>query len=445
MRGMKTSTIFSGSDIGKRLFALMLIVIIALTVDSQIGYIADFIPQQLSSNGGIAIFVALAVVFVITQHLILDYVNQSNKQTRQRAPHLHLLHRGVVIGQYVLAAVLAIVILQILLTQQYNVVSLYITYTISYGLWIVTLALLTNAFISWYRLSSKNVMVLILALSMIAYVINGITGIATYFDMLTQQKPVVTSNDVAYFPEFSIESVGSQVGTAYQIASTVAYILTWIGTVKMLYPYIKKLGKTKFWIIMGVAMVYYLISFPLFVLGYFTPSEDVDAMTNILIFSLAGILSGIIFGTAFLSVAKTLRKDSVLRTHMIIAAYGFVLFYIAGSATAAQAAYPPYGIVSVSFTGLSCYLIYLGLYSSAVTVSQDTALRLSIRKSLTDQSKFLHSLGTAQMEQELQSTVLKIAKKHSDVLTDKTGVEASMTDSDIKEYMTMVLNEIHKS
>ena len=37
----------------------MLIVIIALTVDSQIGYIADFIPQQLSSNGGIAIFVAL--------------------------------------------------------------------------------------------------------------------------------------------------------------------------------------------------------------------------------------------------------------------------------------------------------------------------------------------------------------------------------------------------
>jgi hypothetical protein len=75
MRGMKTSTIFSGSDIGKRLFALMLIVIIALTVDSQIGYIADFIPQQLSSNGGIAISVALAVVFVITQHLILDYVN----------------------------------------------------------------------------------------------------------------------------------------------------------------------------------------------------------------------------------------------------------------------------------------------------------------------------------------------------------------------------------
>lgn len=87
----------------------------------------------------------------------------------------------------------------------------------------------------------------------------------------------------------------------------------------------------------------------------------------------------------------------------------------------------------------------LGLYSSAITVSQDTALRLSIRKSLTDQAKFLDSMGSAHMEQELQSTVIKIAKKHSDVLTEKTGVDASMTESDIKEYMAMVLNEIHKS
>jgi hypothetical protein len=185
--------------------------------------------------------------------------------------------------------------------------------------------------------------------------------------------------------------------------------------------------------------------FPLFVSGYFTPSENVDAMTNILIFSLAGLLSGIIFGAAFYSVARTLRKGSDLRNHMIIAAYGFVLFYIAGSASAAQAAYPPFGVVSVSFIGLSSYLIYTGLYSSAVTVSQDTTLRLSIRKSITDQAKFLHGMGSAHMEQELQSTLMKIAKKRADVLTEKTGVESSMTDSDIKEYMTMVMDEIHKS
>jgi hypothetical protein len=288
-------------------------------------------------------------------------------------------------------------------------------------------------------------MVLILTLSMIAYVINGITGAAASFAMLTQQKPVITSKDVAHFPEFSITSPVSQIQTVSQIASGVAYVLTWIGTVMLLRPYIKKLGKIKFWVIMSVAMLYYLISFPLFVLGYFTPYENVNAMTNILITSFAPVLTGIVFGAAFLSVARTLQRGSNVRNHMIIAAYGFLLFYIAGSAMASQAAYPPFGLASVAFTGLSCYLIYTGLYSSAVIVSQDTSLRQSIRRSVTEQSKLLDSIGTAHMEQELQSRVLTIAKKHSDIITEKTEVEASMTENDMREYIEMVTKEIHKS
>ena len=99
----------------------------------------------------------------------------------------------------------------------------------------------------------------------------------------------------------------------------------------------------------------------------------------------------------------------------------------------------------MSFTGLSCYLIYSGLFSSAVTVSQDVSLRHSIRKSVTEQSKLLDSIGTAQMEQELQTRVLTIAKKLSDNMVEETGVEASMTEDDIKEHIEMVKNEIRKS
>ncbi|MFY9566200.1 MAG: hypothetical protein WAQ29_07615 [Nitrososphaeraceae archaeon] len=145
-----------------------------------------------------------------------------------------------------------------------------------------------------------------------------------------------------------------------------------------------------------------------------------------------------------MSVARTLQKESDLRYHMIMAAYGFLLFYIAGSALASQAAYPPYGLASVSFIGLSCYLIYSGLYSSAVTVSQDVALRHSIRKSVTEQSKLLDSIGTAQMEQELQSRVITITKKLSDKMKEETGVEASMTVEDMKEQIEMVRKEVHK-
>ncbi|MFZ0344100.1 MAG: hypothetical protein WAL24_02980 [Nitrososphaeraceae archaeon] len=428
----------------KRLFVLMVVVTFTTIVDSEIGVVADFIPTQLSSSTGVALFIGIVIIFAIGQYFILAYIKQIDENTRARVLHLRLTHRLVSLAQYVLAGILAVVIFQILQLQQYNLAILYVSYTLSYGLWIVGLGLLAKALFEWYRFSSKNIMVLILALSMSAYVINGITGMATHFDMLNQQKPVITSIDIAYFPEFSIATLGNQINIVYQIASSVAYVLTWIGTVRLLYPYIRKLGRFKFWTIMGAVMVYYLISFPLFVLGYFTPSENTDAMTNILIFSLGGIFTGVVFGAAFLSVARTLKKESVLRNHMIIAAYGFLLFYIAGSAYAAQAAYPPFGLVSVSLTGLSCYLIYTGLYSSAVTVSQDMALRTSIRRSVTEQSKLLDSIGTAQMDQELQSRVLTVTKKLSDKMEEETGVEASMTEEDIKEHIELVRKEIHR-
>ena len=451
----KAESVLSRSRLGgKKLLLLMSIVVITFVIDSQIGYIADFIPDRLATNEGLALFIGIAVVFAVASVLILEYVKAISKESRARALYLHITHIGVTVAQYVLIAIIAFVITQIIITAQYNTVSLAIALSISYGLWIITLGLLSRAFFSWIRssrssgnattASKRNIMVLILALSMVAYVVNGVTGLANHLTVLQQQLEVVTSVDVAFFPEFDPESLVSQINTVYQISGIVAYVLTWIGSVLLLRPYIHRIGKIKFYAIMGSAMVYYVISFPLFVLGYTVPAgeTDTDVMNNILIVGISSIFSGIIFGVAFLSVARTLQKGSALRDFMILAAYGLLLFYVAGSAQVSQAAYPPFGLASVAFTGLSCYLIYTGLYSSAISVSQDLTLRQSIRQSVKEQSKFLDSMGTAQMESELQNRVLTTAKKASDNMEEESGIESSMTEDDMKDYMEIVMNEL---
>jgi hypothetical protein len=439
MSRTRWSLLTVSSSNSRKLLVIISIVVTTLTVDSQVGNIADFIAEQLASGVGIATFIGIGVIFAVTQYYILSYIKQGkSKESTARVRHLNVTHRIVTIAQFVLAGVIALVILEILIAKEYNIVILYAALSISYGLWIVTLGLLARAFFSWYRLSNKNVMVLIFALSMVTHVLNGVLGLYSYINDLEQKNSVIRLGDVAVFPEFS-----SSIFIAYSIASIVAYILTWTGTMMLLRSYMKKLGKIRFWTIMGAAMVYYLIVFPLVTLGFFTPSESSDAMTNILIFSLSAVLTGIVFGTAFLLIARTLETGSAVRNSMIIAAYGFVLFYVTSITIISQAAYPPYGLASVSFTGLSCYLIYSGLYFSAISVSQDTALRKSIRKSIMEQSKLLDSIGTAQMEKELQSRVLTVAKKASDIMTEKTGVEASMSDDDIKDYMELVTKELH--
>jgi hypothetical protein len=209
----------------------------------------------------------------------------------------------------------------------------------------------------------------------------------------------------------------------------------------------KKIGRIIFWSIMGFALVYYLISYPLFVLGYFTPSGETDTkvMNNTLVVSMSSIVTGIIFGAAFLSIARTLSRGTAIRDYLILAGYGMLIFYIAGSATVSQAAYPLFGLVSTAFTGISTYLMYVGLYSSAVTLSQDLTLRKTIRKSVMEQSKLLDSIGTAQMERELQTSVLTIAKKTSDKMKENSGIEASLSEDEMRDYMSLVIKELKRS
>jgi hypothetical protein len=84
----------------------------------------------------------------------------------------------------------------------------------------------------------------------------------------------------------------------------------------------------------------------------------------------------------------------------------------------------------------------IGNYSSATSLSEDTKLRQSIRKYAIDQSRLLDSIGTAQMEQELRKTVLTIAKKQSDRMVEESGVQPSLSEDDMKQYLEEVIREI---
>ena len=85
----------------------------------------------------------------------------------------------------------------------------------------------------------------------------------------------------------------------------------------------------------------------------------------------------------------------------------------------------------------------VGIYSSAISVSLDLGLRRTIRKSVADRSKLLDSIGTAQMEQEFESRVLAVSRRVSDKIEEETGVETSMTEEDMKQYLNDVLKEIN--
>jgi two-component system sensor histidine kinase VicK len=128
---------------------------------------------------------------------------------------------------------------------------------------------------------------------------------------------------------------------------------------------------------------------------------------------------------------------------MMISAYGMMLLFTVNQPTGLTLIpYPPFGLVTISFMGLSSYMILVGIYSSAISVAQDVKLRQAIRKTAIDQSKLLISIGSAQIEKELEKKVMTVTQKEKYELIEQTGVQPSLTEGDMKQYLDSVLKEI---
>jgi hypothetical protein len=160
---------------------------------------------------------------------------------------------------------------------------------------------------------------------------------------------------------------------------------------------------------------------------------------------LSGTIGSILIGIAFLAIARTIRKvqqNGIIVDYLAIAGYGIMMLAISIETPMYQAPYPPFGVAASASIGLMCYLYGVGIYLSALSVSEDVKLRQAIRQYVIDESKLLDSIGTAEMEQQIEKAVSKITKEQEEVLAEQTGVEPSLTEGEVKDYVETVLLEV---
>ena len=130
---------------------------------------------------------------------------------------------------------------------------------------------------------------------------------------------------------------------------------------------------------------------------------------------------------------------------MITTAYGFILFYITNSASVTVAPYPPFGLISLSFLPLATYLILIGIYSSAFSLSQNISLRTSIRNLASQNANLLHNIGISQMDMQVKSIVTKFKDKILEEernMKEQTGINTTMEADEMEDYVKTVIKEI---
>jgi hypothetical protein len=279
-------------------------------------------------------------------------------------------------------------------------------------------------------------------------VANAISTIVL-FDFILLQKPAIVtpSSDVIYQGNFEPENPMSIVSTALAITQNAYFVLVWAGTVLILRHNIQRLGKVKFWALVIPPILFFMGFYITFYETINPPdpnTEQLPPLAIILIILYSAMAAGILFGVGFLSIAKSFRSETNIRDYMLITAYAFIIFFVSSGATISQAGYPPYGLANVLFVGPSTFLMFTGLYRSAVSVSEDVRLRSLIRNTAKSQAGLLGDMGSAEMQKEIERKVMIAVKSNAEILSKQSGVEPSMSEQEITEYIHQATREIKK-
>ena len=189
----------------------------------------------------------------------------------------------------------------------------------------------------------------------------------------------------------------------------------------------------KFWIILAVPLILYLVGSGLI---FSLPSDIPYRFYLRLVFRAGTIASSLLFGLAFYVTARNLKSVKI-KDYLTIAAVGIATVGIANEISALQ---QTYGVAAHSLVLLSSYLFVIGLYSSALSVSQDSSLRKLVKKSTVG---LLDNIATAEMEQQILR-IMKMVQDDQQKMEEKSGISSSMTEEDIKQYVEQTIMETRK-
>lgn len=421
---------FDSVDNATKINIIVYTVLAIIVVDTSLNQNSEMRSHLETSGYSVPLFVCMAIVAIGGQLYILQYVRQKSSQIRKKAAYLRISYNIVFLIQYLVVSIFVLVLVQLITTQQYSPIALTIVTTVTYGLTIGLMGIFTIIFFSWYKSNRNSVVILIYGLSFAAVVIASAIFLTGSLNRLVE-KPAYISADVAPSAKSKPGSLLYDLAKMYHYADIVSFLLKWVATALLLYHYSQKMGKTKYWMLISLPLVYfagtYLDDYHLY-----EPHTEMGELYWYLYSSLNSTAGGILFYVGFVVAARHFHGNMAVRDYLVMCGFGFLLFFSAGQSTLANTLYPPFGLATMSLYGLSTYMILLALYSCAISVSEDIELRKSIKKSTLRESKFLDSMGTAHMERDLtRRIVLKAREEQKERIQKSAGIKSSLTDEDI--------------
>jgi hypothetical protein len=433
----------------KQALVLVSLIVVLTIVDSQ--FINIFYGTDLRTPGKLhlLLFASFVIVASIINTILLLFVKRNDvHSTTSRSLLFRAAYIGTSIVQYTISLILFITISEMLIFHEYNkIFSLLVVY-LSHFWSAIILGILSLRFIQWFRFATSfSILIYAVVFSMILFLI------LITVPLLTEQ---FTSQSQLIYPRNYTSLIATVIVPSRDIAFIYGlgnYVLplmiipSWILTVLLLKTYANRIGKKRFWLMVSIPLLYQLFTFIVRDTNLVTDPTLVEIIYSQqfqVIFGISYQVSGLFFAIAFLSIGRKMKQKS-MKNYLIICSIGIVsLFSSMQPGMPFYAVYPPFGLVTLLFLGLSSYLLLVGMLGCAAYVSRDIELRREIYKGLEVDADVLKKIGMAETQREIEKRVLPLANKIK--LSDemRRHMDTDPDKEDVKLMIEEVLNEIQK-
>lgn len=434
------------NPIGFRLSTIAVIVIVIIVLFdisvAKIYYVAT--NQLLSGFIKISLFVFIGILCYISQFVLLKFLRQ-NYPKRRLVRQFTLMYQGIFFSQFFFIGVFVIILYEILTTSRYETLLPILATGGSMTVASIVIANLGRQFFRWFK-SERNVALLLYGLFATFLSLNILSSGFITLELLSN-KPNNIYLHLGITHPYSVENL-QFIQHTNSVSLILAFITAWIATSIMLFQFDLKWKKYAHLSVMVIPLVYFLLQFQPVLLSNMLDTFSFNVITNSIVLTLfvtySEFIGGLIFGGAFLVLSRFLSRKGIQLVYPRIAGFGFILIFATNQLVLlAPANYPPFGLVTISLLPLSCSILFVGIHSMSLVMSNDIKLRSTIKNLVRNRSNFLVSMSSSESESYFMNKASKIYKSLKESVEDDAGPTISFEDAKI--YMKDVIKEVQNS
>jgi hypothetical protein len=414
-----------------------------IIIDSTIVEFYSFSGIRTSLVVNVVIFIAFSIVFVFSSILLVTCVKTITSKSTYRLPKKLRNFHYIIFGVQILTiGLISMTIFQIIALNKYHIILLHLVTYISHLSALAFAIPLVVILAKWFK-SRRNYIILLYIITFSLVSTNIVVSLAYYEQILSRSyvieiKPYRIST---YVTGFYSKPADESLSSVYNVIFILSFLVIWVATMALLNQYKYRLGKIRYYALTIIPLIYFIFPFHTYFANLLSPfalnSPIAVSVIYTILFSATKQVGAFLFSLSFLIASRVVPNDSVKKS-LLISCIGMTILFSSVEITPLQyKVLPPFGLITEAFIPLGAFLLLVGIFTSAVNVSQDGELRRDFRKSAIAQLNLLRTIGIAQMEKELVKNFKLAEKRYPNLETTQ-----DYSEENVKQIVHEVLQEL---